>query len=70
MDAHHLLKEEAYIGVGRRILATSIRCCTCRPEEPATVSLGKESRMERMLKSGSMTGVKWVARAEEAGGCS
>ena len=49
MNAHHLLKEEAYIGVGRRILATSIRCCTCRPEGPAAVSLGKDSRIERML---------------------
>ena len=39
--------------VGSGTLATSSRCWTRRPEGPAAVSLGKERRTERILKSGS-----------------
>lgn len=35
------LREEQ-MEVGRGILATSSRCCTHRPEEPAAVPLGKD----------------------------
>ena len=45
-----LRKEPMDVGSG--MLATSSRCCTQRPEEPAAVSLGNDRRTERILKSG------------------
>ena len=47
-----------YVCVGSGILATSIRCCTHRPERSTAVSLRKVSRM---IKSGcSVTVVEWA----------
>ena len=43
--------------VGSGTLATSSRCWTRRPEGPAGVSLGKERRAERILKSGSRVSI-------------
>ena len=52
------------MGVGSGMLATSNRCCTRRPEGPAAVSLGKDRKTERILKTGSrVRGAEWVAGA-------
>ena len=58
--------------VGSGTLATSSRCWTRRPEGPAAVSLGKERRTERILKSGSrVRGAEWDDGATGVGqlGC-
>ena len=60
------------IVVGRGILATSIKCYTRKPEGLAAVPLGKDSRTEWMLKSGSsVTGAQSTACTKRAGplGC-
>ena len=65
------LREEK-MDVGSGTLATSSRCWTQRPEGPAAVSLGKERRTERILKSGSrVREAEWDAGATGVGqlGC-
>ena len=54
------------------MLITSRRCCTRRPEGPAAVSLGKDRKIDIMLKSGSNeTGVVWTTGSTGMGqlGC-
>ena len=58
--------------MGRGVLTTSRRCCTLSPEGPAAVSLGKERKVDMMLKSGSKeTGAVWATGVTGVGqlGC-
>ena len=65
------LREEE-MGVGRGVLTASRRWCTLSPEGPAAVSLGKEPKVDMMLKSGSKeTGAVWATGVTGVGqlGC-
>ena len=58
--------------MGRGVLTTSGRCRTLSPEGSAAVSLGKECKVDMMLKSGSKeTGAVWATGVTGVGqlGC-